>query len=131
MSAFFIPQLGSMIYTMNGMRTQLHLLADAPGVFRGQSSHYNGDGFSDMRFDVQALPSDEFAAWIADTRKSGPTLDAGSYAAAGPAERGRGPFTFSAAAPMLFHQIVAQHLPPGPGPQVQEPQPALSPRTEN
>src|SRR4051812_8123710 len=26
----FIPQLGSMIYTMNGMRTQLNLRADAP-----------------------------------------------------------------------------------------------------
>ena len=25
MSAFFVPQLGSMIYTMNGMTTQLHL----------------------------------------------------------------------------------------------------------
>ena len=31
MSAFFVPQLGSMIYTMNGMTTQLNLRADAPG----------------------------------------------------------------------------------------------------
>ncbi len=35
MNAFFIPQLGSMIYTMNGMTTQLNLQADAPGTFRG------------------------------------------------------------------------------------------------
>ena len=40
MNAFFIPQLGSMIYTMNGMTTQLNLQADAPGSFRGLSSHY-------------------------------------------------------------------------------------------
>ena len=33
MNAFFIPQLGSMIYTMNGMTTQLNLRADAPGTF--------------------------------------------------------------------------------------------------
>ncbi|MGH6840928.1 MAG: hypothetical protein ACREDV_02385, partial [Methylocella sp.] len=35
MNAFFIPQLGSMIFTMNGMTTQLNLQADAPGTLRG------------------------------------------------------------------------------------------------
>src|SRR5271154_5026150 len=55
MNAFFIPQLGSMIYTMNGMMTQLNLRADTPGTYLGLSSHYSGDGFSDMHFDVRAL----------------------------------------------------------------------------
>ena len=81
MNAFFIPQLGSMIYTMNGMTTQLNLRADAPGTFLGLSSHYSGDGFSDMHFDVQAVPAERFAAWIDATRNTGPTLDAASYAA--------------------------------------------------
>ncbi len=81
MNAFFIPQLGSMIYTMNGMTTQLNLQADAPGTFRGLSSHYSGDGFSDMHFDVRAVPAEQFAAWIEATRNTGPTLDAASYAA--------------------------------------------------
>src|SRR6202161_1452373 len=40
MNAFFIPQLGSMIYTMNGMTTQLNLRADSAGVFHGLSSHF-------------------------------------------------------------------------------------------
>src|SRR4029077_7163335 len=57
LNAFFIPQLGSMIYTMNGMRTQLHLQADPPGIFRALSSHYSGDGFSGMHFEVQAVPA--------------------------------------------------------------------------
>src|SRR5271167_3408867 len=81
MNAFFVPQLGSMIYTMNGMRTQLNLRADAPGTFLGLSSHYSGDGFSGMHFDVQAVPAERFAAWIDATRNTGPTLDAASYAA--------------------------------------------------
>src|ERR1700732_1303785 len=72
MSAFFIPQLGSMIYTMNGMTTQLNLRADSPGTFHGLSSHYSGDGFSDMHFDVQAVPADRFATWIEATRNGGP-----------------------------------------------------------
>ena len=48
MNTFFVPQLGSMIYTMNGMTTQLNLQADHPGTFHGLSAHFSGDGFSDM-----------------------------------------------------------------------------------
>src|SRR5271154_2145568 len=55
MNAFFIPQLGSMIYTMNGMMTQLNLRADTPGTYLGLASHFSGDGFSNMHFDMQAV----------------------------------------------------------------------------
>jgi cytochrome o ubiquinol oxidase subunit 2 len=131
MSAFFIPQLGSMIYTMNGMRTQLNLQADQPGTFHGLASHYSGDGFSDMHFDVRAMPPDQFAAWIDGTRNTGPTLDPASYAALARQSINTSPFTFGAADPALFQQIVTQQLPPGPGPQTGRPHPGVSPRTEN
>jgi cytochrome o ubiquinol oxidase subunit 2 len=131
MSAFFIPQLGSMIYTMNGMRTQLNLQADQPGTFHGLASHYSGDGFSDMHFDVHAMPPDQFAAWIEGTRNTGPTLDSTSYAALARQSINTSPFTFGAADPALFQQIVTQQLPPGPGPQTGRPHPGVSPRTEN
>jgi cytochrome o ubiquinol oxidase subunit II len=130
MNAFFIPQLGSMIYTMNGMTTRLNLQADVPGTFHGLSSHYSGDGFSDMHFDVQAVPAERFAAWIDATRNTGPTLDAGSYAALARQSMNTSPFTFRAADPELFQQIVMQRLPPGPGPQTGRPNPSVSPRTE-
>src|ERR1700694_2211257 len=32
MNSFFIPQLGSQIYAMAGMQTQLHLIASSPGT---------------------------------------------------------------------------------------------------
>ena len=54
-NVFFVPQLGSMIYTMNGMRTQMNLQADEPGTFHGLSAHFSGDGFSDMHFAVRAV----------------------------------------------------------------------------
>jgi cytochrome o ubiquinol oxidase subunit II len=38
MNSFFVPQLGSQIYTMAGMTTCLHLLADHPGTYRGFSA---------------------------------------------------------------------------------------------
>jgi cytochrome o ubiquinol oxidase subunit 2 len=131
MNVFFVPQLGSMIYTMNGMTTQLNLQADAPGTFHGLSSHYSGDGFSDMHFDVLALPAERFAAWIEATRKTGPTLDPGSYVALSRQSTNIQPFTFRAADPGLFQQIVTQKLPPGPGPRTGRPHPSVSPRTED
>jgi cytochrome o ubiquinol oxidase subunit 2 len=131
MNAFFVPQLGSMIYTMNGMTTQLNLRADAPGTFRGLSSHYSGDGFSDMHFDVRAVPAEQFSAWIDATRSTGPSLDAESYAALARQSVNATPFTFGEADPDLFEQIVTQQLPPGPGPQTGRPNPSVSPRTEH
>jgi cytochrome o ubiquinol oxidase subunit II len=129
MNAFFIPQLGSMIYTMNGMTTQLNLQADAPGIFAGLSSHYSGDGFSGMHFEVRAVPADQFSAWVEATRKAGPTLNADSYATLVKQSINVNPFTYRAADPDLFQQIVTQKLPPGPGPQAGQPDVTVSPRT--
>jgi cytochrome o ubiquinol oxidase subunit 2 len=131
MNVFFIPQLGSMIYTMNGMSTQLNLRADAPGTLRGLSAHYSGDGFPDMHFDVLALPPEQFAAWIEATRGTGPTLDPGSYAALARQSINTRPFTFRVTDPELFQLIVTQKLPPGPGPRTGRPDVSVSPRTED
>jgi cytochrome o ubiquinol oxidase subunit 2 len=116
MNAFFIPQLGSMIYTMNGMADQLYLSADKPGTYYGLSSHYSGDGFSDMHFDVQALPPEQFAAWAATTRNAGPSLTAQSYAELAKQSTAVAPFTYRDVDADLFNKIVTQALPPGPGP---------------
>jgi cytochrome o ubiquinol oxidase subunit II len=125
MNAFFIPQLGSMIYTMNGMTTQLHLRADAGGTFRGLSSHFSG-----MHFKVRALPAEKFAAWVTATRGAGPTLNAESYADLAKQSMNTPPSTFGSVDPGLFHDIVMQKLPPGPGPLAGRPDPSVSPRTE-
>ena len=77
------------------------------------------------------MPAERFAAWIDATRNSGPTLDAGSYAALTQQSMNVTPFTFGAADPDLFRQIVTQQLPPGPGPQAGRPNLNVSPRTEH
>jgi cytochrome o ubiquinol oxidase subunit II len=116
MTAFFVPQLGSMIYTMNGMRTQLNLRADSPGVFLGVASHYSGNGFSTMHFDVEALPASRFSAWVDATRGGGPTLTGESYKDLAKQSLSVAPFTYRDVDPNLFQKIVTQVLPPGPGP---------------
>ena len=129
MNAFFIPQLGSMIYTMNGMTTQLNLSADAPGTFAGLSSHFSGDGFSGMHFTVHAVPPNQFTAWVEATSKSGPTLDPDTYKTLAQQSMDTTPYTYRSADPGLFQQIVTQQLPPGPGPTIGRPNPNVSPRT--
>ena len=80
MNAFFVPQLGSQIYTMPGMTTRLNLLAERPGNYSGLSSNFSGDGFSDMRFVVSAVLVDEFQGWLSRTQRGGTALDAHTYA---------------------------------------------------
>jgi cytochrome o ubiquinol oxidase subunit 2 len=118
MNAFFVPQLGSMIYTMNGMSTQLHLLADRPGEYRGVSAHYSGEGFADMHFNVRALPTDEFAAWIDTTRKQGTALTAEKYTALAKQSLNVPVSTFGTVDADLFANIVSLKLAPGPGPEL-------------
>ena len=114
-NTFFVPQLGSMIYTMNGMRTQLYLRADEPGIFRGMSAHFSGDGFSDMHFAVRSVSVEEFAAWSRASRGAGRTLDAAGYTAL--ARQGTvAKSTYGSVAPDLFDKVVTQEIAPGPGP---------------
>ena len=79
MNSFFIPQLGSQIYTMAGMTTQLNLQADQAGVYAGISAQFSGPGFSDMRFRLIAESSDNFASWLAAVRARGGVLDSTTF----------------------------------------------------
>jgi cytochrome o ubiquinol oxidase subunit 2 len=114
MNAFFVPQLGSMIYTMNGMVTQLYLRADRPGAYYGLSSQYSGDGFANMHFETQAMTPAAFAAW-AQAAKAGPPLDAAAYTALSHPGT-MAPTTYRVADPTLFQDIVSLKQAPGPGP---------------
>src|ERR1700677_3356396 len=64
MNSFFVPQLGSQIYTMAGMVNRLHLQADQSGTYRGFSAQFSGEGFSDMHFDADAGRSEKLTRWL-------------------------------------------------------------------
>jgi cytochrome o ubiquinol oxidase subunit 2 len=114
MNSFFVPQLGSQIYTMAGMTSQLHLQADKPGKYLGLSAQFSGEGFADMRFDVSVLPADAYAKWLADAKATGPTLDGAAYAALAKPSKAVAPATYKALAPGLFDSIVNETAPPAP-----------------
>ena len=131
MNAFFVPQLGSMIYTMNHMADQLNLIADRPGTFRGLSSHYSGDGFAGMHFDVHAVPAADFTAWVTSSQATGPGLDTAGYTQLEKQSQDVAPMTYRDVEAGLFEKIVTQAIPPSSGPQTGIPSQNVSPRTEH
>ncbi|WP_269581549.1 ubiquinol oxidase subunit II [Roseibium sp. Sym1] len=80
MNSLMIPALGGQIYAMAGMRSELNLIADEPGVFMGRNTMYSGDGFSDQHFKAHALNETDFKAWQDKVSGAGATLDADAYA---------------------------------------------------
>jgi cytochrome o ubiquinol oxidase subunit 2 len=121
MNSFFVPQLGSQIYTMAGMVTRLHLQADHPGTYRGLSAQFSGDGFADMRFNVEAVPAEGFVQWVATTRGAGPALDAQAYADLAKPSQAVAPFTYRAVAPDLFNRISSAGMQPADASQLTHP----------
>jgi cytochrome o ubiquinol oxidase subunit 2 len=115
MNAFFVPQLGSMIYVMNGMTTRLNLMADREGDFYGRSTHFSGAGFPGMQFKMRAVSAAAFAAWIQTARDTDRVLDRGSYMDLAMPSMNVGPSTFRLADGELFQLIATQAIPPAPG----------------
>ena len=87
MNAFFIPQFGSMIYTMNGMTTGSICGRTHRARFKGLSAHFSGDGFSDMHFDVHVVPPEQFSKWAQDASRCRKAARRGQLSARSPSLR--------------------------------------------
>jgi cytochrome o ubiquinol oxidase subunit 2 len=110
MNSFFVPQLGSQIYTMPGMTTRLNLLAERPGDYPGLSANFSGDGFSDMRFLVHAVPAAEFSNWRVRASGEGAVLNADTYSQLARAGVDTQMQTYRSVDPNLFDRIVQQNV---------------------
>lgn len=125
-NSFFVPQFGTMIYTMPRMTTRLNLEADKLGDYDGLSSHFSGDGFSGMQFKVHSVRPQEFAAWAASAR-GGPALDGPAYEQLQKPSSYVAPFTYGSVVPNLFDYIVANRSPPPVPPKSTPPSMQVSP----
>ncbi len=112
MSAFFIPQLGSQIYTMAGMRTRLHIIATQDGTFQGLNAQYNGDGFSDMHFETHVVEPKAFDVWVSKVKSSGSALSASAFQKVRKPSIKAPPKLFSSFEPNLFKKIIMSYKMP-------------------
>jgi len=106
-NVFFVPQFGTMIYTMPRMTTRLYLQADVQGSYDGLSAHFSGDGFPGMQFKAHVVPPEQFTVWAQSARGQGRTLDGPAYVELTKPSSYVRPMTYGAVAPGLFDAIVA------------------------
>lgn len=98
MNSFWIPELSGQIYAMSGMVTELHVVTDTPGSYRGASANYSGDGFAAMRFVARATSQEDFDVWVSGAREaSSSVLSQDTY--------GRLALPSTSSAPELFGSI--------------------------
>jgi cytochrome o ubiquinol oxidase subunit 2 len=121
MNSFWVPQLAGQIYTMAGMVTRLHLQADHPGTYPGLSANFSGSGFADMRFAVDAVPTETFTQWVEAARSTGPVLDAQTYADLVKPSSAVAPLTYRAVAPDLFNDVLSAVMEPSDSPSINDP----------
>ncbi|WP_109477474.1 ubiquinol oxidase subunit II [Paraburkholderia sp. C35] len=110
MNSFFIPQLGSQVYAMSGMQTQLHLIANSEGTYAGRSSAFSGPGFSDMDFKTVVTSRGEFDAWVAHAKASPQALDVTTYDRLQQPSKKNPVTLYSNVAPGLFDGVVYQYM---------------------
>ncbi|MBP3040901.1 cytochrome aa3 quinol oxidase subunit II [Bacillaceae bacterium Marseille-Q3522] len=79
MQSFWVPALGGQKYAMNKMETQLYLVADREGSYFGRNTNFNGRGYAEMEFEVQAQSDEDFAEWVEDVRDTAPKLTEEEY----------------------------------------------------
>jgi len=74
MNSFMIPTLGSQIYAMAGMDNDVYLIGNEIGTFRGRSTNYSGEGYSEMLFDARVTSDADFQAWVDKVKQSPETM---------------------------------------------------------
>jgi len=110
MNVFFIPQLGSQIYAMAGMQTQVNLIADQSGVYDGLSTNFSGAGFPDMKFTATATTQADFDAWVAKVKASNAKLGLDNYGElAKPSSKDPVKY-FSSVEPVLFTAVLDKYM---------------------
>lgn len=111
MNSFFIPRLGSQIYAMAGMQTQLHLIANEAGKYPGMSAAFSGRGFSGMKFTAIATPTQqEFDQWVDNARKSSNALTLANFNQLAQPSENHPVEYFSQVEPELFKQVITKFI---------------------
>lgn len=111
MNSFWVPSLGSQVYAMSGMSTQLHLIADHTGDYKGSSANISGKGFADMAFTVRAASDKQFDDWVAQASKGEP-LTQSTYDALAKPDTIAKPVQYKLESTDLYNSIIEKYMQP-------------------
>lgn len=109
MSAFWIPALGSQIYAMNSMESQLHLKALKVGEYKGYTTNINGEGYSKMTFMTKAMERIDFDSWVKEATESKVAMNSSTYEQLSNKTSETDERTYRLADPGLYKSIVNKY----------------------
>jgi cytochrome c oxidase subunit 2 len=74
--SFWVPKLAGKLDAIPGRINTMWLQADEPGSFSGQCAEFCGFSHADMRLVMQALPAEDFEAWVDEMTGGGSSASA-------------------------------------------------------
>jgi cytochrome o ubiquinol oxidase subunit 2 len=110
MNSFWIPGLGGQMYAMSGMTTQLHLMADRIGEFRGGAAEISGPGFADMNFIAKSVSDSDFKQWVELVKLGRFNLTTDEYAALSKKSMSNPASYYASVDASLFDSIVNKYM---------------------
>ena len=115
MNTFWVPALAGQIYTMSGMSSQLHFMADSTGTFNGATANISGKGYADMTFKVHAVNDADFSTWLTQAAASPNVLTNDAYTKLSQPTDNQPATTYKLDAPNLFDTIIMKYMNKGAG----------------
>lgn len=112
MNSFWIPELGGQVYAMSGMRSELYLIANGEGKYRGSSANISGKGFASMTFTAESATQEGFDQWVQSVKGSAKPFGQSEYnRLAEPSEYNPAAF-YVLGDERLFDRIVMKYMVP-------------------
>jgi cytochrome o ubiquinol oxidase subunit 2 len=112
MNSFWVPALAGQVYSMSGMSTKLHMMADTVGSYNGTSANISGEGFAHMRFKVNSMTNADFSKWVIASADSKNALSNESYAKLVKPSKDDGEITYRLTNNDLYNEIVMKYMSP-------------------
>lgn len=112
MNSFWIPHLGGQIYAMPKMKTELHLIADESGDFRGSSANLSGEGFAGMHFIARASTEENYQQWLESAKQSSNILNLPEYNKLAEPSENQPVEVYQLKEDNLFNEIIMKYMHP-------------------
>lgn len=115
MSALWYPALGSQIYAMNGMESQLNIKATKLGEYKGYNTNINGEGYAKMIATAKVTSSDAFVKWVNNTKQQDIVLTMDSYEELAEPELNRASISYRLEDDTLYDTVLMRNMAHGAG----------------
>lgn len=112
MNSFWIPQLGGQVYAMAGMTSELHLMADGIGSYKGSSANLSGEGFSGMKFTAESTSQHDFETWAQSVKQSSKKLSLDTYNDLSKPSKNNSATSYALQKKDLFDTVIMKYMAP-------------------